>query len=150
MRAVRAEPGGQRGARGSQIVGQRTVALGLIGNFAIPAGMDDTGSLTEGRVEELKEICERRGGLQEWSFLLDAFQAERDQAITIDTAQVRFRTAKRGYVLIDAPGHLEFLRNIMFSGAAEAMRSLVIGVNAGCRNRPYAMRRFCRWLEFRR
>ncbi|MCE7887607.1 MAG: adenylyl-sulfate kinase [Alphaproteobacteria bacterium PRO2] len=90
--------------------------------------LHDTGSLTEGKIEELKEICERRGGGQEWSFLLDAFQDERNLAITIDTTQVRFKTAKRGYVLIDAPGHLEFLRN-MFSGATEADAAVLV-INA--------------------
>ena len=49
----------------------------------------------------------------------DALQAERDQNITIDTAQIWFRTKKRQYVIIDAPGHKEFLKN-MISGAARA------------------------------
>ena len=60
--------------------------------------MHDTGSLPDGKLEMLKAVSERRGMPFEWSFLLDALQAERDQGITIDTSQIRFRTplARRG------------------------------------------------------
>src|ERR1041384_6226667 len=61
----------------------------------------------------------------EWSFLLDALQTERDQGITLDTSQIRFRTASRDIVLIDAPGHAEFLRN-MITGAAQADAALLL------------------------
>src|SRR5262249_3536909 len=61
----------------------------------------------------------------EWSFLLDALQTERDQGITLDTSQIHFRTASRDIVLIDAPGHAEFLRN-MITGAAQADAALLI------------------------
>src|SRR5262249_9214383 len=56
---------------------------------------------------------------------LDALQTERDQGITIDTSQIRFRTPSRDFVLIDAPGHVEFLRN-MVTGASQADAALLI------------------------
>jgi len=84
----------------------------------------DTESLPEGKFEELKATSERRGMPLEWSFVLDAFQAERDQAVTIDTTQIWFKTAKRDYVIIDAPGHKEFLKN-MVTGAANADTALL-------------------------
>lgn len=85
----------------------------------------DTGSLPEGKLEQLQRIAERRGVPFEWANLMDALQSERDQNITIDTAQIWFQTAKRQYVIIDAPGHKEFLKN-MVTGAANAEAALLL------------------------
>jgi bifunctional enzyme CysN/CysC len=85
----------------------------------------ETGSLPDGKFESLKAVSARRGMPFEWSFLLDALQTERDQGITLDTSQIRFRTPSRDFVLIDAPGHAEFLRN-MITGAAQADAALLI------------------------
>src|SRR4029077_15446428 len=87
--------------------------------------LHETGSLPEGKLEMLKAVSARRGMPFEWSFLLDALQTERDQGITIDTPQIRFRTNSREVVLIDAPGHAEFLRN-MITGASQADGALLI------------------------
>lgn len=86
---------------------------------------NDTGSLPEGKLEQLQRIAERRGVPFEWANLMDALQSERDQNITIDTAQIWFQTKKRQYVIIDAPGHKEFLKN-MITGAANAEAALLL------------------------
>ena len=85
----------------------------------------DTDSLPEGRMEAIQKMCERRGMPFEWAFLMDSIQAERDQGITIDTTQIRFKTEKRPYVIIDAPGHIEFLKN-MITGAASSEAALLL------------------------
>jgi len=87
--------------------------------------LSETGSLPDGKLDELKAVSTRRGMPFEWSFLLDALQTERDQGITIDTSQARFRTPGREFVLIDAPGHAEFLRN-MVTGASQADAALLL------------------------
>jgi phosphoadenylyl-sulfate reductase (thioredoxin) len=87
--------------------------------------LSETGSLPAGKLEQLKAVSARRGMAFEWSFLLDALQTERDLGITIDTSQIRFRTPSRDVVLIDAPGHTEFLRN-MITGAAQADAALLL------------------------
>ncbi|GHD60745.1 adenylyl-sulfate kinase [Thalassobaculum fulvum] len=87
--------------------------------------LHDTGSLPEGKVEAVRAMSERRGMPMEWAFVLDALQAERDQGITIDTTQIFFKTARRPYVIIDAPGHKEFLKN-MVSGAASADAAILV------------------------
>jgi bifunctional enzyme CysN/CysC len=85
----------------------------------------ETGSLPDGKYEAIKGMCERRGMPFEWAFLMDAFQAERDQGITIDTSQIWLRTPRRDYVIIDSPGHREFIKN-MITGAASADAALVL------------------------
>ena len=86
---------------------------------------NDTGSLPDGKLEQLQKVAERRGVPFEWANLMDGLQAERDQNITIDTAQIWFSTKKRQYVIIDAPGHKEFLKN-MITGAANAEAALLL------------------------
>jgi bifunctional enzyme CysN/CysC len=93
--------------------------------------LHDTGSLPDGKFEQIQAVCRRRGMPFEWAFLLDALQAERDQNITIDVSQIWFRSATRSYVIIDAPGHKEFLKN-MVTGAANADAALLlIAANEG-------------------
>ncbi len=85
----------------------------------------DTGSLPDGKLEKIKASCEKRGMPFEWAFMMDGLQSERDQNITIDTAQIWFHTKKRQYCIIDAPGHKEFLKN-MVTGAANAQAALLL------------------------
>jgi len=93
----------------------------------------DTGSLPEGKLEAVRKECQRTGKPFEYAFLLDALTDEQDQGITIDTARSFFKTAKRDYIIIDAPGHIEFLKN-MISGAARAEAAvLVIDAKEGVR-----------------
>jgi bifunctional enzyme CysN/CysC len=87
--------------------------------------LHDTGNLPDGKVAELREASGRRGVPFEWSFVLDALQGERDQAVTIDTTRIWMRTPDREVVLIDAPGHKEFLRN-MVTGASDADAALLV------------------------
>ncbi|MBC5798669.1 MAG: adenylyl-sulfate kinase [Candidatus Eremiobacteraeota bacterium] len=87
--------------------------------------LHDTGNLLDGKADELRAISERRGVPFEWSFVLDALQSERDQAITIDTTRIWMHLGEREIVLIDAPGHEEFLRN-MVTGASDADAALLV------------------------
>ncbi|HEY2862632.1 MAG TPA: adenylyl-sulfate kinase [Casimicrobiaceae bacterium] len=87
--------------------------------------------LPTGKAEELAAMSAKRGVPLEWSFVLDGFQAERDQAITLDTTRVRLKTPRREFVVIDAPGHKELLKNMIGGASAAAAALLVLDVQAG-------------------
>src|SRR5436190_505093 len=95
--------------------------------------LHDTGSLPQGKVEEIKKACAAEGMEFEFAFLLDALLEEQKQNVTIDTTEIPFRTARRRYAIIDAPGHKEFLKN-MITGASRAEAAiLVISADEGVR-----------------
>ncbi len=93
----------------------------------------DTGSLPKGKLEQVKATCQRNSKPFEYAFLIDALKDEQAQGITIDSARVFFKTKKREYLIIDAPGHIDFLKN-MVTGAARAEAAfLVIDAAEGVR-----------------
>src|SRR5512134_1039618 len=103
----------------------------------------DTGSLPEGKLEQVKAMCERNARPFEYAFLLDALKNEQAQGITIDTARSFFKTQKRNYIINDAPGHIEFLKN-MITGAARAEAALLVidameGIQENSRRHGYLL-----------
>src|SRR5262245_42227172 len=101
----------------------------------------DTGSLPVGKLEQVKALCERTARPFEYAFLLDALHDEQAQGITIDAARIFFKTAARDYLIIDAPGHVEFLKN-MVTGASRAEAALLVidakeGVRENSRRHGY-------------
>ena len=103
----------------------------------------DTDSLPEGKLEQVKETCRRNSKPFEYAFLLDALKDEQSQGITIDTARCFFKTEKRDYIILDAPGHIEFLKN-MITGASRAEAALLMidakeGVQENSRRHAYML-----------
>lgn len=101
----------------------------------------DTHSLPEGKLEQIRAQCELNSKPFEYAFLLDALKDEQAQGITIDAARVFFKSAVRPYLILDAPGHIEFLKN-MITGAARAEAALLVidaaeGVQENSRRHGY-------------
>lgn len=85
----------------------------------------DSGALPDGKLVQVKAYCERNSKPFEYAFLVDALKNEQSQGVTIDAARVFFRLGNREYILIDAPGHVELIRN-MVTGAARADGALMV------------------------
>ncbi|HEY3675272.1 MAG TPA: adenylyl-sulfate kinase [Candidatus Tumulicola sp.] len=109
----------------------------------------DLGQVTPQKLADLQDQSTRRGVPIEYSFLLDAFQLERDQAITLDISRIWLRMPERDYVFVDAPGHRELIRNLL-TGASEVDAAiLVVAEDEGITLQTRRQALFLQWFGFK-
>jgi elongation factor 1-alpha len=106
----------------------------------------DSGAVSETEMRKLKEKAEELGkGGFEFAFVMDNLKEERERGVTIDLSHKKFSTAKYDFTIIDAPGHRDFIKN-MITGAAQADAAVLLlgseGVQAQTREHAFLSRTF--------
>jgi len=86
----------------------------------------DSNAVLEDQLEAIKSSSRKNNdGSIDLAILTDGLKAEREQGITIDVAYKYFNTSKRKFIIIDAPGHIQYTRN-MITGASNADLAIIL------------------------
>ena len=109
----------------------------------------DMGAVDQRTIDEYAKESEKtgKGDTFKYAWVMDSLKDERERGVTIDLAFQRFETPKYSFTLIDAPGHRDFIKN-MITGASEADCAVIlvsgkkgeteVGIGAGGQTREHA------------
>jgi sulfate adenylyltransferase subunit 1 len=98
----------------------------LIGRLLV-----DTKAVLSDQLAALRKTSMRRGTALDLSLLTDGLIAEREQGITIDVAYRYFATARRKFIIADAPGHEQYTRNMVTAASTAQLAVLLVDARTG-------------------
>ena len=92
----------------------------------------DSKTIFEDQLESIEQASSQRGtDGADLSLLTDGLRAEREQGITIDVAYRYFATPKRQFIIADAPGHIQYTRNMVTGASTADLAIILIDARAG-------------------
>ncbi|MBS3955583.1 MAG: sulfate adenylyltransferase [Methylomicrobium sp.] len=92
----------------------------------------DTGNVAADQLASIQATSQKRGlAAIDWSLLTDGLIAEREQGITIDVAYRYFSTARRKFIIGDAPGHEQYTRNMVTAASSADLAIILVDARKG-------------------